>query len=69
MRYTDPAGGLDWNWFLRKNTTWTADAYPTPGARIAVRNPAGSVVTPRIETAVPPSARSRWPFLNYQNVE
>lgn len=69
MSYTDPNGGLDDSWFLRKGSTWTIDAFPTPGARIAVRNPAGAIVTPRLEIAIPANARTRWPFVNYQNVE
>jgi type II secretory pathway pseudopilin PulG len=69
MNYTDPNAGYVWFWFLRRNTSWISDDFPTPGARIAMRNPAGSIVTPRIDVSIPLPARTRWPFLNYQNVE
>jgi hypothetical protein len=68
MNYADPNGGLDWNWFLRKNTTWTSDAYPTPGVFIVMRRPDGTVVTPSINN-IPATARTRWPFLNYTQVD
>ncbi len=67
MQYTDPNGGLDWTWFLRRGDTWKTDCYPTPGARIVVRTPAGAVVTPQIQTAIPANAINRWPFRAFQD--
>lgn len=66
MRYSDPSGGYDWTWFLRRGRTWQTDAYPTPGARIIRRNNAGNIVTPDM-SVFPASALSRWPFSGYQD--
>lgn len=69
MDYTDPSGGLDWRWFLRRGDTWKTDCYPTPGARIVVRNATtGAVVTPQIgPPAIPAAAMTRWPFRSFQD--
>lgn len=68
MQYTDPDGALDWRWFLRRGDTWKTDCYPTPGARIVVRTPAGAAVTPAIAPpTIPQNAVSRWPFRAHQD--
>lgn len=67
MGYTDPTGGFDPTWFLSRGRAWRNDTYPTPGARIAVRNAAGTIVTPPISYFGPPWI-NHWPFLNYQDV-
>jgi prepilin-type N-terminal cleavage/methylation domain-containing protein len=69
MEYTDPDGGLRWDWFLRRGDTWKTDCYPTPGARIVVRNATtGTIVTPQIQPpAIPANAMTRWPFRSYQD--
>lgn len=51
---------------LRKSTT-RVDVLVVSGVLEMVA--AGNVVTPRIETAIPANARTRWPFVDYQNVE
>lgn len=67
MAYTDPNGNLDAAWFLLRGRSWRNDCYPTPGARIAMRNNMGNIVTPSLST-FPPSVLARWPFLNHQEV-
>jgi hypothetical protein len=54
-----------WYFYLRKNSTWTVDTYPTPGTRIVMRNPAGESVTP----SVPFSQLSRWPYQNHNVID
>lgn len=66
MTYTDPSGGYDTNWFLRRGRAWQTDAYPTPGARIVRRNAAGNIVTPEMNVAFP-NLLHRWPFRGYQD--
>jgi prepilin-type N-terminal cleavage/methylation domain-containing protein len=66
MTYTDPNGGYDTNWFLRRGRAWQTDCYPTPGARIVRRNAGGAVVTPTMESQFGPYMM-RWPFRSYQN--
>jgi prepilin-type N-terminal cleavage/methylation domain-containing protein len=66
MNYTDPSGGYDWRWFLRRGRAWQTDAYPTPGARIVRRNAGGAIITPVMEQYFA-GRMHRWPFRGYQN--
>jgi hypothetical protein len=65
MEYYDPSSNPEY--FLRRGRSWRADCYPTPGARIAMRNAAGAIVTPDPGIVFAPYL-SRWPFQNYQDV-
>lgn len=65
MRYTDPNGGLDWRWFLRRGKSWQTDCYPTAGAFIARYGPTGNLLL-NINTAISSAIRARWPFSGLQ---
>jgi hypothetical protein len=59
------ANDNSWYFYLRKSTLWTTDAYPTPGTRIVMRRPDGTVVTPN----VPSFQLNRWPYLNHTVID
>jgi hypothetical protein len=67
MNYSDPNGGYDSLWFLRRGPSWRIDCYPTSGARIAMRTPGGNIATPNMNAQFGPWM-SRWPFQNFQDV-
>lgn len=63
MNYTDPNGGIVWQWFLRRGKSWQTDCYPTPGAYVVRYSAAGVRVTPRVTGAV----GNKWPFNGAQD--
>lgn len=52
-----------WYFYLRKSTLWTTDAYPTPGVRIVMRRPEGTVVTPNVPSL------NMWPYQNHTVID
>lgn len=66
MRYTDPNGGLDFRWFLRRGRSWQTDCYPTPGSFIARYSPTGVILRSWANNGFPTNALSRWPFVAHQ---
>lgn len=65
MRYTDPYGGYDFRWFLRRGRSWQTDCYPTPGSFVTRYGPTG-VQLINLEGQIAANTRTRWPFAGYQ---
>ena len=57
---------FQWQWFLRRGTTWQTDCYPTGGAYIPRFRQEGVRGGQRVSSR-PPGRYTGWPWYNYQD--